>query len=133
MKKLHIGLMMALICLASCSEESDFEDVVMSNHYVNATASITISGEGGEADVEIQANCNWTVNTDANWLTIETRSGNGDQTITISAVMNRSNTDRIAYVYVKSGHNAQRKVTVTQGKPKSSTLIPNPDDNLPPS
>lgn len=134
MRRIHsIGLVLALICLTACSGEGDFEGVVMSSDYLDASSSLIIPGEGGETNVEIKANCDWTISTDASWLSIDTKSGNGNQSITISADKNRTNVDRSASLIVKSSHDAQKKITVSQGKPENSTLIPDPDDNLPPS
>jgi hypothetical protein len=86
----------------------------VSKDYLSITPNVQLLGDGESKEISISANCSWTITKDADWITINPMSGNGNQTITISAGKNTTNAERFAVLSVKGGSLPERKVTVTQ-------------------
>lgn len=116
MKKKNIFWMMALMVVAAatligCGKEENILRVSSQNLWYGL--------EAGTQEIEITANCKWTVtkNDDADWYTISTMSGsnNGTLTVTVKALENadyRGST----FVIASPGGHIRRTVFVSQNK-----------------
>lgn len=131
MKK-YIRLSIVAIIVSACGDNADLDGVQISKDYIDAVSTLSISNEGGTYDLEITANCSWTVSNEASWLSLSTSSGSNSQRITVSATKNRNTTERTATIIITSGEVAQKRVIVSQSRSDAGSLIPGPDDNIPP-
>ena len=83
--------------------------------------AITIPAEGGSQNVAVTSNMDWTVTTDADWLTYSPKSGAaGSKNVSISAAGNYTGAARSAEVTFTSGA-ITKKCTVNQ----DFTVLPN--------
>ena len=86
------------------------EQIVISNQ------SVSFLAEVGEQTINVNANCAWTVtveNGDANWMTVNPKSGVNMGSFTISVTANTTETDRYATLIV-AGKTLTRTINVTQ-------------------
>lgn len=117
---------------AACSGDSigDDETIIVSNDYISVSASsIQLPGVENAQELTITANCNWTVRSDASWVSIDSSSGNGNGKISISASLNSTGSERAGTVFVTTDRSKlEKKVRVTQGTP-TSALVPTINDN----
>ena len=90
MKKFKF-LAMAFSCLLagtmfnSCSDDDPVEQTTFS---MSTSTPTDIEAAGGPLTVDIKSNADWTVRSDADWLTISPTFGNGNATVTITASEN---------------------------------------------
>ena len=131
MKK-YIRLSIVAIIVSACGDNADLDGVQISKDYIDAVSTLSISNEGGTYDLEITANCSWTVSNEASWLSLSTSSGSNSQRITVSATKNRNTTDRTATIVISSGDVAKKRVVVSQLRSEAGKMVPEPDDNIPP-
>lgn len=110
---LSLGMM-----LASCADEADTSQLLLSGGYMSvSTTEMTLSGGGQSQNVSITANCAWSVSTDADWLTVSPMSGTASTSINISASQNSSVTSqRTATVTVSTADGLRRTIHVRQEK-----------------
>ena len=131
MKK-YILISLTMLIVSACGDNADLEGVKISKDYIDAESSLSIANEGGSYDLEITANCSWSVTSDASWLTLSSTSGNNSQKITVTATKNRNTTERTTTIVISSNDVAQKRVMVSQSRSDAGSLIPDPDDNIPP-
>lgn len=93
MKRTKTLLAMAalLVAMASCGKKVDVS---------LATDSITFLSEGGNIEVALTSNGDWTATTAASWIVVTPASGKGDATLVVTATPNSSNETREAQVVV---------------------------------
>lgn len=132
MKK-YIWLSLIMLIVSACGDNADLEGVKISKDYIDAESSLSIANEGGSYDLEITANCSWSVTSDASWLTLSSTSGSNSQKITVTATKNRNTTERTTTIVISSNDVAQKRVMVSQSRSDAGSLIPDPDDNIPPA
>lgn len=132
MKK-YIWLSLITLMVAACGDNADMEGIQLSKDYIDAVSSLSISNAGGSYSIEITANCSWSVSNDASWLTVNTTSGSNSQTITVSATKNRNTSERSTVLIISGSDVAQKRISVSQERSEAGSLIPEPDDNTPPS
>lgn len=132
MKK-YILISLTMLIVSACGDNADLEGVKISKDYIDAESSLSIANEGGSYDLEITANCSWSVTSDASWLTLSSTSGNNSQKITVTATKNRNTTERTTTIVISSNDVAQKRVMVSQSRSEAGSLIPDPDDNIPPA
>ena len=111
---LVIGCVILIACGGGDGGGGGDDGPQVSKDYLSVTPNVQLLGDGESKDITISSNCNWTITKDADWITVNPTSGNGNQTITISAGKNTTNADRFAVLSVKGGSLPERKVTVTQ-------------------
>lgn len=131
MKK-YIWLSIVTLIFSACGDNADLDGVQMSKDYIDAVSTLSISNEGGTYDLEITANCSWTVSNEASWLSLSTSSGINSQRITVSATKNRNTTERTTTIIISSGDVAKKRVVVSQLRSEAGKMVPEPDDNIPP-
>lgn len=131
MKKVFIYTVM-IMAFAACSGDSigDIDSIIVSNDYLSVpSTSIQLSGDGSEQELKVSANCKWTVSSDANWISVNASSGDGNGTVNVSASLNSTGADRMGMITVKTDNSKlEKKVRVTQGTPKGA-IVPTINDN----
>lgn len=131
MKK-YVLISLITLMVSACGDNADMDGIQLSKDYIDAVSTLSISNEGGVYDLEITANCSWSVTNDATWLTLSSTSGSNTQRITVSATKNRNTTERTATIIISGGEVAQKRIVVSQSRSDAGSLIPDPDDNIPP-
>lgn len=120
-------LLQALLCiLCSClllsCQESDLGGLTLSAnaepHYVVSTdvSTLDLSAYRQEKTLEVKANCSWTVECDANWITVIPKSGHiGTMTVLVLVESNTFEDERQASLlfYSQDGR-IQQSVSVLQ-------------------
>ena len=127
MKKNMIFCML-LMLVSACGGDSAGGDDTLSKDYLNVTPNMVLQKDGDTKDLQISANCNWTITimNNANWLTVNPMSGSNSQTVTITAG-NNSGSERVAVLSIKGGSLPEKKVTITQWGTSESENPDNPD------
>ena len=88
---------------------------------VVSPAKLTFAGEGGDKQLTITSNTDWTVSSDDSWLTLPNpATDSGNKKISIRAVKNPKAAARAGKLLIKSG-SIVREVAVTQ-EPGTSAL-----------
>lgn len=132
MKKYYLYIVI-MIAFAACGGGDDVggdDPVIVTNEHISvSSSSIQLPGVENESELIITANCNWTVSSDVDWISLDPTSGNGNETITISVGMNSTGSDRTGTVFVRNEKKTlEKKVKVTQGTP-TGAIVPTIDDN----
>ena len=131
MKKYFLYIVIT-IAFAACGggDDGGDEPVIVTNEFLSvSTSSIQLSGDESKLELNITANCKWSVTSDVNWISIDPSSGEGNGTITISASLNSSGSNRTGTVIVRNDKlTLEKKVTVTQGTPIGA-IVPTINDN----
>ena len=81
MKKLILYISMTML-FAACSGDSigDTDTIIVSNDYISVSlSSIQFQGDETKQELNISANCSWSLSSDASWITIEPSSGSEAQ------------------------------------------------------
>ena len=121
------------MAFAACSSDSigDIDSSIVSNDYLSVpSTSIQLSGDGREQELTISANCKWTVSSDVNWLSVNSSSGDGNGSVTITASLNSTGVDRTGTITVRNvKQTLEKKVRVSQGTP-TGAIVPTIEDNL---
>lgn len=116
---LNFLLAFPIFCLLSCggggSDSPNNGGGEVSKEYINVTPNVELLADGQTQDIQVSANCQWTVtkSADASWLTISPTSGSNSQTITVTAQRNSSTSSRSAVITI-SGSTRKSTVTITQ-------------------
>jgi len=87
---------------------------------INPT-SLSFVASGEQKTFDISSNTNWTVSSNASWATVNTTSGNGDETITVTTEVNPDN-DRQAIIAVITGDGS---ITRTLNISQAGIPVPN--------
>lgn len=105
-------------------------------HYYNNTSSdtpylntsptklILMSG-ASSSSLTISSNCTWSITDDASWLSVNTSSGTGNATITVSVTTNTS-AARNAMITITYAGGLTKTVSVSQAAGSTSTLVVSP-------
>ena len=116
MKKSIIYLLMLMGIVACASDNAGDETPTISKDFLSVVPSMELLAEGQTTDLTINANCNWSITKNADWLTVSPMSGSSTQTITVSAMKNSSGADRMVVLTILGGELKSRKITITQKK-----------------
>lgn len=127
MKK-NIIFCMLLMLVSACGGDSAGDDNTLSKDLLDVTPNLSLLADGQSADLTINANCNWTITIDADWLSVSPMSGSNKQTVTVTAGKNPTNSPRTATLTVK-GPSLVRRVAVTQAKGSDASDNPDNPDN----
>ena len=131
MKKVFLYMAMVM-AFAACSGDSigDIDSIIVSNDYLSVpSTSIQLSGDGSKQELAISSNCKWSITSDANWISIDSSTGDGNGTVSITASLNSTGADRTGTVTVKNDKGSLvKKVRVTQGTP-TGAIVPTINDN----
>ena len=96
-------------------ESAPLLTVTPSDQYVGNTE--------GNTTFTITSNRNWTVEDNADWITVTPTSGSNDGTLTVTYLENTNTTQRVGTITVTGG-GITRTVTVTQESTPSLTITP---------
>ena len=90
---------------------------------INAT-SLSFDAAGGSTSFNVVANVNWTVTSNADWLTVSPSTGSTTTgtAVTVTASANTSTSDRTATITIK-GSTISKTISVTQAKPKTFNRV----------
>jgi hypothetical protein len=83
-----------------------------------------VGPEAGSTTFIISSNTGWTIDDDANWLTVNPASGSGNATITATYATNTLTSPRIGTISISGTGVTSQQVTVTQGEIKSLSVTP---------
>lgn len=127
MKKNMIFCML-LMLVSACGGDSAGGDETLSKDYLNVTPNMELQNGGDTKDLQISANCSWTITkmNNADWLTVNPSSGSNSQTVTITAGKNNGS-ERVAVLNIKGGSLPAKTVTITQRGTSESENPDNPD------
>ena len=89
------------------------QDGVISTLNVSTT-SLSFDYTGGSSAFAITSNTNWSVSSNAAWLTVSPSYGSNDGTVTVSAAAYSDNTPRTATITVNGTGAGQQTINVTQ-------------------
>lgn len=125
-----IVIMVAFVACGGGDDAGGSDPVIVTNEHLSiSSSSIQLPGVENETELTITANCNWSVRSDVDWISVDPSSGNGNGMITISVGMNSTGSDRTGTVFVRNEKQTlEKKVRVTQGTP-TSALVPTINDN----
>ena len=132
-------VLLSFLILSLYSYASDFEvDGIAYNILTESINEVEVtlnnnnkmSGDGREQELTISANCKWTVSSDVNWLSVNSSSGDGNGSVTITASLNSTGVDRTGTITVRNvKQTLEKKVRVSQGTP-TGAIVPTIEDNL---
>ena len=122
-------LMGAALSFVACEKEGD--DVVADPSVEVSATSLNFTNEEGNQTIEVKANADWKVETDADWVTVTPAAGKGDATVTVAVSANDTGAVRTTVVKVIALHKEYgawdtKKVTVSQ----SATETPPVEEEL---
>ena len=131
MKKV-IWIFLAAILFTACEESNNLEiyDVFVSKDYISVASNLSLLGDGQEAELEITANCNWSISSIASWLSVTPSSGSNSETVVISAEKNTTGQQRSATLTIRAGSAPTKSVVITQGKGTEEPVIKTMSTNL---
>ena len=119
-KSIWLYIVMCLTVVCGCGDELA-EEPLVSKDRVDVETKLQLQGDGEEADLQVKANCSWTITMSANWLTVNSTSGNNTETVKVSAGKNPTSEPRYATLTVKGGKAPEKYVMVTQ---RAGTVVP---------
>ena len=77
--------------------------------------AVMFDAESSSVELKVNSNAPWTISVDADWLTVEPVSGQGDATVILTVAENNVRTERAAVVTVKETvGNTEKTVNVSQ-------------------
>ena len=77
--------------------------------------AVMFDPESSSVEIKVTSNAPWTISVDADWLTVEPASGQGDATVILTVAENNVRTERTAVVTVKETvGNTEKTVNVSQ-------------------
>ena len=92
-------------------------------HLSISKTELSFNDAGGIDFFQITANCDWSVSTDINWLTVNPSSGNGDCLITVTAEKNKNTVGREGVLTVTTTKGLKFVIKVTQTKADINHLV----------
>lgn len=107
--------------LLSCTSNDDTGNV--SADYMKVT-DVVIEGQNTSGTLQIEADCSWTITSDASWVTVGTPQGEGSQGVTLTTGINPSSVEeRNCQLTVTSKGGVTRVVNVKQTRNNESLQV----------
>ncbi len=117
MKKLLFSMSL-LVILAACAKEEPPTPALQVS-----PAQIEMESAGGDKDINVTANINWTVSSGASdWCTVSPASGSNNGSFKVTVKPNTTLSARETEITVK-GENLEKKITVTQDAASKEELL----------
>ena len=113
-KNILLSLLLAVVVACGGGGEGGGTTEINKN-YLSVTPNMTLLADGESQNLQIDANCSWTITSDSEWLSVSPMAGTNKQTVTVTAGRNSSGSTRTAILTV-SGGSLTRRVAVTQAK-----------------
>ena len=79
-----------------------------------SSTSLNFAALGGQQVISITSNINWTVGSDASWLTVSPASGSNDATVTVTVAENTDTNQRTATIIVSGTGLTAQTINITQ-------------------
>lgn len=99
-------------------------EAVEDKPYLNlSTDKASVSADATSASFDVKSNVEWTVSTDADWVTLGTTSGSNDGTVSLTLTANEDTSDRTATITVKSTDNVISQTHTLTQKAKVSSAV----------
>lgn len=99
-------------------------EAVEDKPYINlSTDKASVSADATSASFDVKSNVDWTVSTDADWVTLSTTSGSNDGTVSLTLTANEDTSDRTATITVKSTDNVISQTHTLTQKAKVSSAV----------
>ncbi len=127
-QKLHwLFLLPVLICLAACGGDNNDDTPPTIALSVNP-GSVQFDADAASAEVNVGSNSDWSVATDADWISTAPGAGSGNAAVTVRVESNAGEASRSATLRFSSG-DLVREVTVSQaGAAPDQPVDPPPAD-----
>ncbi len=107
----RIGFVIAVLLLGGCKKKSDAIVPQLSA----SPSEFNLPAEGGNANLTIDGNAQWTISNLASWLQLSKTTGSsGSNTIQLTATSNETGANRSTILSVNSSNGQARRVTVSQ-------------------
>lgn len=109
-------MMAAALSLAvtGCWDDGDAMDATPSGDFLR-TKDVVVPGDGTQAAIEVEANCQWSIATGDTWLSLGASSGEGNGSVQVTMTQNPSSAqERTATVTLKSAAGIATTLTVRQ-------------------
>jgi poly(beta-D-mannuronate) lyase len=109
--------------IGACFIDYEGKSILDGNCTIEVIESLTISSlspltpEAGNYDITVNANVSWTALSNDGWISIDTNSGTGNATVSVSVTENTTTNQRIGtvtFTQVAGGDDIVRTLTVTQ-------------------
>lgn len=114
MKRLSILMLTAvtlmLLSVVSCDNKEDQPSVALEV----STSGLSFAGNGESRSFDVKTEADWTVSSDAAWLSFDPASGSGNASVSVTAAANPASEKRFATVSVSAG-SIRVNVAVSQG------------------
>ncbi len=117
---------LAVLAIASCKQP---EPEVVSSLSVG-NKSVSMSYEGETKAVALTANCEWSTNSSAGWLTVNPASGNGGTTLSLVSAANEGEARDAKVTITSKDGKASAEILVSQAGKPSDTPEPEPEGNF---
>ncbi|PWG04562.1 chondroitinase-B domain-containing protein [Polaribacter aquimarinus] len=129
--------------IGACFLNNSGANITNGNCTIQVSESLTISSlttlpsEAGSYNVDVTANVGWTAVSNDSWITIDTNSGTGNATVSVSVTKNEdtnARTGSLTFTQVAGGDDIVRTLTINQegaDLTSTSTLINTGDSNDP--
>lgn len=117
--------------MLSCLGKTIEITVVQNSGYLNTTSNaIQFESKGGTANISVSSNLQWSIESEANWITITPNEGDENEEVTLSVSRNETSAQRNGVVSIHSLLGTY-KINVAQSAPslKLSKTIASFDEN----
>lgn len=129
---LYVPILLGIMFLCACSGGDDGDDPVVSSDILNVDpGALTLNGNSGSGNLNIQANCHWKIekrlNGGEDWLSVEPEDGTNNQIVTVKAISDNpsATSTRQMTLTIKSDGGISRNIIVTQN-PSQEILTVSP-------
>ncbi|KAA5824096.1 T9SS type A sorting domain-containing protein [Algibacter amylolyticus] len=109
--------------IGACFIDYTGASIIDGNCTIEVVESLTVSSleplspDAASYDVTVNANVSWTASANDDWITIDTNSGTGNATVSVSVTENADTTSRtgtVTFTQDPGGDDIERTLTVTQ-------------------
>lgn len=136
--KRTILFIIIIASLYSCDEKGEFDNIIVTKEYSDVVPTflsvdkktLEFEAEGGQQELKISSNTDWTITWPALWCGVSSTAGTGDGTITITVSENTSSTERTGDIVIS---NAKNSASVTVKITQKASKFPGSGDNPPPT
>lgn len=102
MKKYVWSILMLVLAACSGNGYDESEGYVVSPLYIAVQQRMEVASDAATVELKIEANCEWTITANADWLAVDRRSAKGEQTVTLTISRNTTASQRTALLTVSN-------------------------------
>jgi len=120
----------ATITISGAGVSAQIVTVTQSEIYAVSVipSSQNVGPEAGSTTFSIISNTSWTIDDDAEWLTVDHTSGSGNGTMTATFTANATATSRVGTITISGTGASPQTVTITQSEIRSLSVVPSNRD-----